>query len=119
MKNYRMLPNGYLNVLSLLITPIQTTLGYPSSLAAPQQADPDQRVNLGCWRRGYSEEAQADWAGVFTALALCKPFVRTVQWSHWSDADPHAYPNCGLVDGQGRVKPALQSLARLRTEHLR
>ena len=55
----------------------------------------------------------------FAALAMCKPYVRNVVWSHWSDAQPHAYPNCGLVDDQGRVKTALQALIKLRDEHLK
>jgi hypothetical protein len=108
-----------LDLYALLGVPIQVTLGYPSSAVAAEHADPDQRVNLGYWRGGYFEETQADWASAFTALALCKPYVRTVQWTHWSDAQPHAFPNCGLVDAQGREKPALQALTKLRGEHLK
>ena len=108
-----------LDLYALLGVPIQATLGYPSSATATEAADPDQRINLGYWRAGYFEETQADWAACFAALALCKPYVRTVQWSHWSDAEPHAFPNCGLVDGEGREKSALRALAKLRTEHLK
>ena len=108
-----------LDLYALLGVPIQTTLAYPSSSIATDQADPDQRVNLGYWRDGYFEETQADWAAAFAALALCKPYVRTVQWSHWSDAQPHVFPNCGLVDDQGREKTALQALQKLRGKHLK
>jgi Glycosyl hydrolase family 10 len=108
-----------LDLYALLGVPIQATLAYPSSSVAAEQADADQRVNLGYWRAGYFEETQADWASTFAALALCKPYVRTVQWSHWSDAQPHAFPNCGLVDVQGREKAALQDLIKLRSEHLK
>jgi hypothetical protein len=108
-----------LDLYALLGVPIQATLAYPSSSIATEQADPDQRVNLGYWRGGYSEETQADWASAFAALALCKPYIRTVQWSHWSDAQPHAFPNCGLVDDQGREKTALQTLRKLRSKHLK
>ena len=108
-----------LELYMLLGVPIQTTLGYPSSSSALEWADPDQRVNLGYWRAGYSEEAQADWAANFAALAMCKPYVRTVQWAHWSDAQPHTFPHCGLVDEQGREKAALAVLRQLRADHLR
>ena len=108
-----------LDLYALLGVPMQATLGYPSALASPEHADSDQRVNLGYWRSGYSAESQADWAAAFTALVLCKPYVRAVQWSHWSDAEAHPFPNCGLVDSQGRAKPALTPLAELRSAHLK
>lgn len=108
-----------LDLYALLGVPIQATLAYPSSAQAPELADADQRVNLGYWRGGYTEEAQADWASCFAALALCKPYVRTVQWCHWSDADAHAYPSCGLADEEGREKAALKSLQKLRAAHLK
>jgi hypothetical protein len=107
-----------LDLYALLGVPIQATLGYPSASAATDLADPDQRVGLGSWRSGFSNEAQADWAAGLAALALCKPHVRAVQWTHWSDAQRHAFPNCGLIDALGREKPALQALAKLRGLHL-
>lgn len=108
-----------LDLYALLGVPIQATLGYPSASSACECACPDQRVNLGNWRGGYTESTQADWASVFAAMALCKPFVRTVQWAHWSDAQPHQFPHCGVINSQGRPKPALQELAQLRSEHLK
>jgi hypothetical protein len=108
-----------LDLYALLGVPIQATLAYASSNAATELADPDQRVGLGSWRSGFSNETQADWAVSFAALALCKPHVRAVQWAHWSDAQRHAFPKCGLIDAQGREKPALDALAKLRAEHLR
>ncbi len=108
-----------LDLYALLGVPIQATLGYPSSSQVNEQSDPGQRINLGHWRGGYFEESQADWTAGFVALALAKPYVRTVVWSHWSDAEPHSFPNCGLVDDQGRAKAALQALIKLRAEHLK
>jgi hypothetical protein len=108
-----------LDLYALLGVPLQTTLGYPSSTIGNEFADPDQRVGLGAWRGGYTSDTQADWASSFAALALCKPHVRTVQWCHWSDAQPHVFPNCGLIDATGAEKPALQTLTKLRSEHLK
>jgi Glycosyl hydrolase family 10 len=107
-----------LDLYALLGVPIQATLGYPSSATPTEMADPDQRINLGYWRGGYFEETQADWAACFAALAICKPYVRTVQWSHWSDAISHAFPNCGVLDESGRAKAVLKALTKLRGEHL-
>lgn len=108
-----------LDLYALLGVPVQVTLGYPSAIAPTEHADSEQRVNLGHWRTGYSDQTQADWAAAFTALALCKPYLRAVQWSHWSDAEPHPFPNCGLVDAQGRAKPALAAITSLRAAHLK
>ena len=107
-----------LDLYALLGVPLQTTLAYPSSAAKAEHADPDQRVNLGYWRGSHSEATQADWAATFASLALCKPYVRTVQWAHWSDAEPHAFPHCGLVNAAGHAKPALDALTKLRGAHL-
>ncbi len=108
-----------LDLYALLGVPLQVTLGYPSQPVPGTQADPDQRPGSGWWRAGYSPEAQADWAHIFTSLALCKPFVRSVHWAHLSDAEPHQFPACGLLDADGQVKPALEALTRLRTDHLK
>ncbi len=108
-----------LDLYALLGVPIQVTLAYPSSASASELADPDQRVNLGHWRAGYTPAAQADWTDAFASLALCKPYVRTVQWAHWSDAQPHTYPHCGLIDAQGRETAALEALVKLRASHLK
>lgn len=108
-----------LELYMLLGVPIQTTLGYPSASSVIACADCDQRVNLGYWRTGYSEQTQADWVANFAALALCKPYVRSIQWAHWSDAQPHTFPHCGLVDEQGREKAALAVLRQMRAEHLK
>ena len=108
-----------LDLYALLGLPIQTTLAYPSAESAAANADPDQRVNLGNWRGDHSLASQADCAGAFSALALCKPYVRGIQWAHWSDAQSHAFPHCGLIDEQGKEKPALKMLRDLRANHLK
>jgi len=108
-----------LDLYALLGVPLQVTLGYPSATGKLPDADPDQRVGLGHWRGGYTPDAQADWTATFASLALCKPFVRSVQWSHLADAEPHQFPHCGLLDPSGHAKPALEELAHLRGEHLK
>jgi hypothetical protein len=107
-----------LDLYALLGVPLRVTLGYPSGAEADTQADPEIAVDAGRWRKDLSPAAQADWAAAFLGLALCKPYVNAVQWVHLSDAAPHQFPNCGLVDSGSRQKPALETLRRLREEHL-
>ena len=108
-----------LDLYSLLGVPLSVTLGYPSAEGPDPQADPELIVGAGRWRDGVSPASQADWAAAFAALALAKPYVQAVHWAHWSDAEPHQFPHCGLVDADGRVKPAAQALQDLRSKHLR
>lgn len=107
-----------LDLYALLGQSLSVTLGYPSAISDDERADPDFRVQGGHWRNNPSLEGQADWVHSFASLALCKPYVRCVQWAHWSDADVHHFPHCGLVDPVGRIKPALEQFTRLKTEHL-
>jgi hypothetical protein len=108
-----------LDLYALLGVPLQVTLGYPSSTDADPKADAEQRVGAGHWQNGFTPQVQADWTAAFGALSLCKPYVRGVTWCHLTDAEPHQFPNCGLIDATGTPKPALQALRKLREEHLR
>lgn len=108
-----------LDLYALLGVPLQVTLGYPAGEENDPEADPELTLGAGMWREGYQPGAQRDWAASMGALALCKPFVQAVQWTHFSDAQPHLFPNCGLVDLQGRPRPAMGALLELREQHLR
>jgi hypothetical protein len=108
-----------LDLYALLGVPLQVTLGYPSSTTADAQADPEQYVGAGHWQNGFNPAIQGDWAASFGALSLCKPYVRGVSWCQLSDAEPHQFPNCGLIDPQGSPKPAVQALRTLRERYLR
>lgn len=108
-----------LSLYVLLGVPLRVTLGYPAARGPDGKADPDQRVEGGHWHGGYNPAVQAEWAAEFTALALCKPQVQAVPWAHLSDAHPHQFPHCGLLDAKNRPRPALQRLRELRERHLR
>jgi hypothetical protein len=107
-----------LDLYAVLTVPLRVTLAYPSAEKADPDANPELRVAAGRWRDGFSSAAQADWAYAFAALALCKPFVQSVQWAQFSDAEVHPFPHCGLVEATGELKPALARLAELRRAHL-
>jgi hypothetical protein len=108
-----------MDLYSLLGVPLQITLGYPSHPGTDERACPDFKINAGHWRTGFTPEIQADWAEAFARLALCKPPVKSVVWTHLNDGESHLFPGCGLIDAQGNVKPAVSRLAQLRAAHLR
>jgi hypothetical protein len=107
-----------LELYALLGLPLRLTLGYPCQAGQDKLADSELRAAAGYWGNELGEQSQAEWAEAVTALALAKPFVRAVQWTHFSDALPHRFPYCGLVDASGKLRPALQGLQKLRHKHL-
>lgn len=107
-----------LDLYALLGVPLRVTLGFPAAATADPNADPELRVDAGRWRDGFTPAMQAEWAMEYAGLALCKPFVQSVQWCHLTDAQPHQFPHAGLLDGQGQARPALARLRELRQRHL-
>lgn len=103
-----------MDLFGLLGLPLEITLSAPSS---PQ---PDASgARHGQAAAGVPTlEQQAEWGSAFTALALCKPHVRAVTWSHWSDADAHLFPTGGILAADGKAKPLHAKLAAIRTAHL-
>jgi hypothetical protein len=108
-----------LDLYALLGVPLQLTLGYPSAEDTDANADGELDIAAGRWRGGMTPDVQADWLSLYGALALCKPYVHGVYWAHYSDAERHQFPHCGLLDGAGNPKPALFRLRELRDRHVR
>jgi len=108
-----------LDLYALLGLPLHLTLGYPANNSIDPHGDPDLRVGSGHWRDGFQPHTQADWAREFGRLALCKPYVRGVNWVNWNDNASHQFPHCGLLDDTGNPRPALAELRKLREEHLK
>lgn len=101
---------------SCLGLPLQVTLGFPSGTQEDVEATGDLEVGPATWKEPWSNEAQARWIREYVPLLMSKPAVLGVFWSHLSDALPHRFPNCGLLDASGRPKPSLQALSDLRQE---
>ena len=108
-----------LDLYALLGVPLQVTLAYPAEATEDEHADPELSVGAGRWRGGINPQTQAEWAAEFAALALCKPYVRAVQWAQFSDAERHQFPHCGLIDPNGTPRPVLEPLGKLRERYLR
>lgn len=107
-----------IDLFGLLGLPIEVTLSLPSSDEMDAFAARHGQIALS--GSGYEPTPlrQAEWGAAFAALALCKPHVRWVTWSHWSDADPHLFPAGGILSSSDQPKPLLAKLAALRNEHL-
>ncbi len=61
--------------------------------------------------------SQAAWAAKWIALAVAKPFVRSVTWLQPSDAVPHhLYPNAGLFRANQTPKPLFAWIKSFRRE---
>ncbi|MFM8220215.1 MAG: glycoside hydrolase, partial [Planctomycetaceae bacterium] len=106
-----------LDMYAMLGTPLDVTLGYPSAWTPDPLADPALSPGAGYWLSPLSPQSQAEWVRDFLKLAIGKPFVRGVTWAHWSDALPHQFPHCGLIDSSGEPKPALEAWRSIRAAH--
>jgi hypothetical protein len=61
---------------------------------------------------------QAGWASKRSAMAVAKPFVRSVTWLQPSTAVPHLYPHSGLYRADQSPKPVVAWLKSFRRELL-
>ena len=104
---------------STLGLPLHVTLAFPSAAAHDPLANVDLEVESPLWKRPWSEASQAEWIDLYLPLLIAKPAVTGVFWNHLSDATPHIFPNAGLIDATGKVKPGLQSIARQRAAYLK
>ena len=107
-----------LDLYALLNLPLHVGLVSPSSSHADPRADPSVRVELAQWPTPPDEGTQQAWAAEWVALAVAKPFVRSVTWLQSTDAAPHLYPHGGLFRPDGSPKPALPWLRSFREGHL-
>jgi Glycosyl hydrolase family 10 len=102
---------------SLLELPLMIALTLPSSSAEDPQANPKVHV-LASDAGEVTVESQREWIERHVPLLLAKNSVQVILWNQLSDAAPHHYPHGGLLDAQGKPKPALESLRKIRQQYL-
>ena len=68
----------------------------------------------GAWHGDWSPELQSRWISRMFAVAMSKPFVESIFWSDMVDHDEAELLNAGLIDSDGKPKPALQRLVSMR-----
>jgi hypothetical protein len=107
-----------LDLYALLNLPLHVWLTFPSAPGPDPNADPSVRVEPAQWPAPPDEVSQATWAARWLALAVAKPFVRSVTWAQTSDAHPHLYPHGGLFRPDNVAKPLFPWLKSFRRELL-
>ena len=107
-----------LDLYSLLNVPLCIWMALPSAAGPDPLAEPSVHVETQQWPASLDENLQAGWAAKWLALAVAKPFVRTVSWLQSSDAIPHLYPHAGLLRSDQTAKPLLSWMRMLRKETL-
>lgn len=107
-----------LDLYALLNLPLHIGLVMPSAAGPDPKADPSVRVEAGQWPSPPDEMTQAAWAAKWVALAVAKPFVRSVTWLQPTDAAPHLFPHGGLYRADQSAKPAVAWLKSFRRELL-
>jgi len=103
--------NRLLDDWSLLGLPLAVGLSLPST----DGADPKARQKIDFSAASWSLATQQAWAARLVPLMLAKPGIQAVVWNQFEDGQPHEFPHGGLLTPQGQAKPALRTLAALRT----
>ena len=107
-----------LDLYALLNLPLHIDMVLPSSAAPDPKADPSVRVEASQWPAPPDENSQAGWASRWMALAIAKPFVRSVTWLQPTDAAPHLFPHGGLYGPDQAPKRIVGWLKSFRRELL-
>lgn len=107
-----------LDLYALLNLPLHIGLVLPSAAGSDPKADLAVRVEAAQWPEPPDEMTQSAWASKWIALAVAKPFVRSVTWLQPSDAVPHLYPHGGLYRADQSAKPVAAWLKSFRRELL-
>jgi hypothetical protein len=107
-----------LDLYSLLNVPLHIWMVLPSGDGPDPDAESNVRVESSQWPAALDESVQAAWGARWIALAVAKPFIRTLNWLQASDAHPHLYPHGGLVRPDQTAKPLVSWLQALRAETL-
>jgi hypothetical protein len=107
-----------LDLYALLNYPLYISIVMPSATIADLQADAHIHVDSDQWPGPPSDASQAAIAARWIALAVAKPFVRSVAWKQLDDSAPHQYPHGGLIRHDKKPKPLLDWLKGFRSELL-
>ncbi len=107
-----------LDLYSLLNLPLHVTLALPSTSTADSKALESAQVEPSQWPEPPDEIHQSDWALQWVALAVAKPFVRSVTWLQASDAPTHLYAHAGLFRADHTPKPLFDRIKSFRHRYL-
>jgi hypothetical protein len=107
-----------LDLYALVNLPLHVTLVLPSSAEPDPRALAAAQVDAAQWPGPVDEALQRAWAARWLALAVAKPYVRSVTWLQASDASPHLYAHGGLFRPDNSPKPVVNWLKGFRASYL-
>jgi hypothetical protein len=107
-----------LDLYSLLNVPLHIWMVMPAGTGPDPHAEPGVRVEASQWPGPPDPALQASWGSRWLALAIAKPFVRTVTWLQAADSLPHTFPHGGLVGPDLTPRPLVSWLRSVRSETL-
>jgi hypothetical protein len=107
-----------LDLFALVGLPLHVSVALPSSAQPDPKADPGVVVEADTLPRPPDEAFQRVMAAQWIALAVAKPYVRSVHWLQPEDAAPHIFPHAGLLRPDGTPKPLVEWLTAFRAEYL-
>lgn len=107
-----------LDLFALVSLPLHVSFALPSATVPDPQADPNVTLDPEMLPRPPDEAFQRVLAAQWMALAVAKPYVRTVGWEQPEDAVPHLFPHAGLLRPDGTPKPLVEWLATFRADYL-
>ena len=105
----------------VLESPLLVLLTLPSSPEAPPEcrtkimADDSKVIDP---KKIYSPESQAEWLRNYLPVMLAKNCVQVVVWNQLQDGGVGTIPGAGLLDAQGKPKPALGVLRSMRADYM-
>lgn len=107
-----------LDLYALVNLPLDVTIVLPSGAEPDPQADAGIEVRADQWPRPLDERRHRKWASRWIALAVAKPYVRSVNWAQASDSTPHLFPHGGLLRADDSPKPIVDWLRQFRGDYL-
>lgn len=103
-----------IDLWSVLETPLHVTLAFPSSTDVTTRCASELSVSETGWKGPWSKESQTSWIDGVVPLLMAKQSVVGIYWSHLSDSADHVFPNAGLIDAAGQLKPSFLALQKCR-----
>jgi hypothetical protein len=105
-----------LDLFALINLPLHVGLAIPSAVAPPTERAGLVPVDAAVWPTPPDESLQRSWGSRWLALALAKPFVRSVTWLEPGDDAPRVFPHAGLLRTDRAAKPLAGWLEGFRRE---
>ena len=82
---------------------------YITEFEVPSQLlNSNESQTSGIWHHEWDQSRQSQWIGRFYEIALSKPFVDTITYSHLVDTDDSIVANSGLLTKEFEPKKSFQ-----------